>query len=140
MAEETTLSMTPPTIELVEHALREMGWEDRLEIAKMTASAGNSSTHVYNLPSAIQLLFGTNWDAPLLEPGYKGGLNWVDVAGLVRWLRDSVGDTVLAEAAEHRIQGIDSYQRQIEELRTVFTERMDQYRAVRADAAATSAE
>lgn len=140
MSEEATIAMMPPTLELVEHALREMEWEDRLGICKMTASAGNSSTHVYNLPSAVRLLFGTNWDAPLLEPGFKGGLTWVDVGQLVTWLRHSVGDAVLADEVESRALGLGSFQEQITEMRVVFTERMDQYRAVRDAAAAEQAE
>lgn len=136
MTEETIVSMTPPTLELVEHALRELEWDDRLTLYKMTSSAGNTMSSVYNLPSAVRMLLGTNWDAPLLEPGYKGGLTWVDVADFVRWLRDSVQDAELADAVESRVQGLDSYMAQVNEMRVVFTERMDQYREVRAAAQA----
>lgn len=139
MIEEATVSMTPPTLELVEHALRELEWDDRLTLYKMTASAGNTVSTVYNLPSAVRMVLGTNWDAPLLEPGYKGGLTWVDVDDFVRWLRESVQDAELADAVERRVHGLDNYMAQVNEMRAVFTERMDQYRAVRDAAAAEQA-
>lgn len=134
MSEETTVLFAPPTIELVEHALREMGWDDSLEGYKMTASAGNAATHLYSLPAAILFLFGTKWDAPLLEPGNKGGINWLDVNELVKWLRDSVGDAELAAAIQERALAFPSYHEQVLAMRDIFTQRMDQYREVRAQA------
>lgn len=140
MSEQAACMMAPPTTELVDHALRELGWEERITGYKMTASAGNAATDMYSLPAAILFLFGTRWDSPMLEPGTKGTINWLDMNELVAWLRDAVGDADLADAVEERALPLGSYHAQVVELQQVFTERMDQYREVRAAAAVAEAD
>lgn len=126
-----TIAFSMPTAELVEHALRELEWAERLPGYSMTPSAGNAQTDLYNLPDAIRFTLGTSWDAPLLSPGHKGAINWVDVNRFAAWLRDVIGDLELADAVYGRVVGLDSYQAQMTELAEVMTERMHQYRDVR---------
>ncbi len=140
MTEESTMTFTIPTAEFVEQALREVEWGDRLIGYMMTPTTGNKTRDMYSLPEAVQFLFGTKWDAPLLQAGYKGGINWVDVQQLVDWLRDVIGDVELADAVDRDVLGLGVYREQSMALLELFTERMNQYRAVRDAAAAAQAE
>ena len=110
--------------------MRELDYQERLVGYKMTPSAGNSAADLYSLPMAVLFLVGTPWDAPMLSPGFKGALNWVDVARLVEWLRDTVGDTDLAEAISEQAIGLPSYKAQSEVHRSLVSERMLQYQEV----------
>lgn len=122
--------LTPPSQELIEHAMRELDYQERLVGYKMTPSAGNSAVDFYNLPMAVLFLVGTPWDAPMLSPGFKGALNWVDVARLVEWLQDTVGDVDLADAIAEQAIGLPSYKAQSEVIVALVTERMLQYQEV----------
>lgn len=119
-----------PTPELVEHAMRELGYEDRLVGYKMTPSAGNAATDLYNLSQAVLFLVGTPWDAPMLSPGFKGALNWVDVSRLVSWLRQTVGDRELADAIAEQAIDLTSYKAQSDVIVSLVSERMLQYQDV----------
>jgi hypothetical protein len=67
----------------------------------------------------------------MLEPGFKGAINWIEMDGFVTWLRDTVGDADLAAAVQEQVVGLDPYYAQVQALGALLTERMDQYRAVR---------
>lgn len=131
MTTEVMERFVPPTTEQVAHALRELSYEERLVGHKMTPSAGNSACEMYSLPQAVVFLLGNRWDAPLLSPGFKGTINWIDIELLVKWLRDVVGDPDLADAIESQALPLDSYRLQMERLGELFAHRMRQYREVR---------
>ncbi|MDI6901568.1 MAG: hypothetical protein QMC79_07760 [Anaerosomatales bacterium] len=128
---ETIPALTPPSVELVDRALRDLDYEDRLVGYKMTPSAGNDRANLYSLPQAIVFLLGTRWDSPMLTPGFKGAINWVDLNAFANWLRDAVGDAPLASAVEEHVLPLDSYYAQVQTLSRVLGMRMDQYREVR---------
>ncbi|MHB1323799.1 MAG: hypothetical protein ACYC6J_05240 [Coriobacteriia bacterium] len=131
MSDENVTAFEEPTVEQVERWLRKLSYEERLTGYKMTATAGNTKVDMYSLPEAVLFLFGTRWDSPMLQAGFKGGINWVDVTELVVWLRDAVGDTELARAVEERVPTGESYHAQSLVLHELFTERVNQYRGVR---------
>lgn len=131
MTTEVMERFVPPTPERVAHALRELSYEERLVGHKMTPSAGNSACEMYSLAQAVVFLLGNRWDAPLLSPGFKGTINWIDIELLVNWLRDVVGDPELADAIESQAMPLDSYRLQMERLGELFAQRMRQYREVR---------
>ena len=124
-----------PTPELVEHALRELSYEERLLGYKMTPSAGNAPTNMYSLRDAVIFLTGTPWDAPMLHEGFKGTLNWVDGTKLVPWLRDVIGDDALATAVELQALPLETYMAQNLKIAELVEARMLQYRDVRTAAA-----
>ncbi len=126
----TAVAFAPPSAELIEHAMRELDYQERLVGYKMTPSAGNAATDLYNLPQAVLFLVGTPWDAPMLSPGFKGALNWVDVARLVAWLRDTVGDADLADAIAEQALELPSYKAQSDVIVSLVSERMLQYQDV----------
>lgn len=126
--EARELLFEPPPADLVEHALRELSWNERFVGYAMTASAGNAAKDIYSLRDAVLFLVGTAWDAPMLNPGFKGALNWVDVSRFATWLREVVGDESLAEAIEDVAVGLESYKAQAEAVAIILNERMVQYR------------
>lgn len=126
----TAATLELPTLGQVEHALRDLDYEHRFVGYAMTASAGNMAKDIYSLREAVLFLVGTTWDHPLLEPGYKGSLNWVDVPKLVAWLRDVVGDGELADGIEQQAVGLGSFRDQSLKVAELVNARMVQYRQV----------
>lgn len=126
---EDTKSLSTPSRELVEHATRELGWEERLVIYEMSATAGTSSLNVYNFPKLVSSLFGTRWDL-LLVDGSKEALVWVDLNDLIAWLRDVVGDVEFADAIAQAVATEDGFKDQLDSVLPIFRERVAQYRAV----------
>ena len=128
--EQTTTALPLPTYEQVEHWLRELTYEERFVGHAMTASAGNAAKTMYGLRDAVMFLTGNRWDAPMLHPGFKGAMHWVDVKKLVVWLRDAIGDADLAEAIGSEADGIEPYMVQSEIITRLVNARMLQYRDV----------
>lgn len=130
MSTQTQYTFADPSLEQVEYAFRELSYNERLVGYKMTASAGNAVNDMYSLREAVLFLAGITWDTPLLDPGYKGSLNWVDVHLLVEWLNEVVGDTDLATAIAQETFELESYREQSERIAELVVGRMTQYRKV----------
>lgn len=130
MSTQTQYAFADTSLEQVEYAFRELSYDERLVGYKMTASAGNAVNDMYSLKEAVLFLAGITWDTPLLDPSYKGSLNWVDVHVLVAWLNDVVGDTDLATAIAQETFELESYREQSERIAKLVVERMTQYRKV----------
>ena len=131
VTDEVTTTVLPlPTYEAVQHALRDLNYAERLVGHAMTASAGNAAKDMYGLRDAVMFLTGNRWDAPMLHPGFKGAMHWVDVKKLVAWLRDVVGDADLAEAISSEADGVEPYMAQSEIITRLVNDRMMQYREV----------
>ena len=128
--EAKTTALPLPTYEAVQHALRDLNYAERLVGHAMTASAGNAAKDMYGLRDAVMFLTGNRWDAPMLHPGFKGAMHWVDVKKLVAWLRDVVGDADLAEAISSEADGVEPYMAQSEIITRLVNDRMMQYREV----------
>lgn len=128
--EEATTALPLPTYEAVEHALRDLNYAERFVGHAMTPSAGNAAKDMYGLRDAVMFLTGNRWDAPMLNPGFKGTLHWVDVKKLVVWLRDVIGDADLAEAIHNEADGVEPYMSQSEIITRLVNARMLQYREV----------
>lgn len=139
-SEETTTALPMPTIEAVEHALRDLSYAERFVGHAMTPSAGNAAKDMYGLRDAVMFLTGNRWDAPMLNPGFKGAMHWVDVDKLVVWLRDVIGDADLAEAISREAAGLEPYYAQSEVMTRLVNARMQQYREVYDSAHAAEAE
>ncbi len=128
--EQATTALPLPTYEAVEHALRDLNYAERFVGHAMTASAGNAAKDMYGLRDAVMFLTGNRWDAPMLNPGFKGAMHWVDVKKLVVWLRDVIGDGDLAEAIAAEADGVEPYMAQSEIITRLVNARMLQYREV----------
>jgi hypothetical protein len=133
MTTATVSVLAPPSSELVERALRSLEYDERLIGYAMTPSAGNAAKDLYSLGDAVLFVLGTKWDAPLFDPSFKGGINWVDLSRMTDWVRDVIGDADLAEAMERDVLPLSSYMAQVIALGDVFGHRMEQYRALRGE-------
>lgn len=120
---------TTPTREFVQHATRELGWEERLTVYQMGASTGTTGVDVYNFPRLVGVLFGTQWSRLLTEE-VKPTLTWVDFKELVSWLRNVIGDAEFADAVEAAVAKEDGFKDQIDAILPLFRERVAQYHAV----------
>ncbi|MHB1452259.1 MAG: hypothetical protein ACYCXR_10615 [Coriobacteriia bacterium] len=96
----------------------------------MSASAGNSVKDIYSMRDLAIFVLGTSWDAPMLADGFKGALNWMDVAKLSAWVRDTVGDVELADAIDRDASGLETFRDQSMAIAELVKARMVQYDAV----------
>lgn len=126
---ETGSIFSAPSLELVEHATRELGYTERMAVQKMSAGPGNIVVDVYNLPQLVNTLFGTRWDRLMVE-GSKESFVWADLDAMVVWLRDVVGDPEFADAVATTVADGEGYKAQIDAMFPLFKERVAQYRAV----------
>ncbi|MDY0087557.1 MAG: hypothetical protein RBS78_03265 [Coriobacteriia bacterium] len=116
-----------PTSEMVEHALRELDWDGRFVGYQMHSSAGNAPANLYGLKDAVVFLTGTRWDR-IGPDNHKASLNWVHMESFVTWLRDSVGDSELADTIATEVLPLSSYKAQSDRITEILAERMAQYR------------
>jgi hypothetical protein len=127
MAGETQTVLPTPTPDQVTHWLRELGYEERFVGYAMSASVGNTATDMYSMRDMAVFVLGIRWDAPMLDSGFKGAINWMDVPKMITWLRDVVGDVELADAIEREIAGLDVYRDQSLAIASLVRQRMVQY-------------
>jgi len=133
-ASEAQVRFDAPSLEFVQHAIRELGFEERFTVTKMSGGIGNTRVEVYSFPQLVNVLFGTKWDR-LAPEGSKATLAWVDTDSLCRWLHDVVGDTELADAVRASLEGADYFKAQVDAMLPLFRERVAQYRTVLDDVA-----
>lgn len=140
MAGETQTVLPTPTPDQVTYWLRELGYEERFVGYAMSASAGNVATDMYSMRDMAVFVLGMRWDAPMLDSGFKGAINWMDVPRLIAWLRDVVGDVELADAIERETEGMDVYRDQNLVIASLVRQRMLQYDEVHRAAAVEDAD
>jgi hypothetical protein len=136
MAGEPQTVLPTPTPDQVTHWLRELGYEERFVGYAMSASVGNTATDMYSMRDMAVFVLGMRWDAPMLDSGFKGAINWMDVPKLITWLRDVVGDVELADAIDRETEGLDVYRDQNLVIASLVRQRMRQYDEVHRAAAA----
>jgi hypothetical protein len=129
MTAETESVMLAPSRELVQHATRELGYDERFTLYKMAASTGTNGVDVYNFPRLVNVLFGTRWDRLLLERG-KEAIVWTDFDKLVTWLRDVIGDAEFADAVAAAVAEKEVHKDRMDAITPLFRERVAQYRAM----------
>lgn len=129
MTDETESVFSTPSKESVQHATRELGYDERFTVYEMSASTGTSAVDVYNFPQLVNALFKTRWDRLVVE-GAKEAIVWTDCDELAAWLRDVIGDAELAEAIAAAVADKESYKDRLDAIQPLFRERVAQYRAV----------
>ncbi|PKQ20770.1 MAG: hypothetical protein CVT66_03445 [Actinobacteria bacterium HGW-Actinobacteria-6] len=115
-----------PSEELVRHAERELAYSERLTGYSASPAVGSQNVEMYSFAQAGKFLIGNNW-ANLLEDGTKSSLNYVDMAKLVTWFREVIGDSELADAVEQDVAGAKSYMEQADAAGAVLKARFMQY-------------
>lgn len=115
----------PPTPEEAAHALRDLGWDERLVCTRMASARGNTETYLYSLGEAAVFLLDASSSGVSLAA--SSSFVWVDVERFVRWVRDTVGDESFASVLEEKLAERQAYNDKLETLRYVMALRMAQY-------------
>lgn len=124
-------NLAAPTYEQVQHWLRDLGWDERFTGVQMTPSAGNKVHDMYNFAAALRFVFGTDWEAPLLDEDHKGSINWADMDKFIDWVRSVIGDVELADAMDAVSVEEEFLMAKIKATEPIVVARAEQYRAVR---------
>lgn len=124
-----TAVLTPPDAGLVERAIREVEYSERLTIHRMVVGLGTTFVDIYSFGDLVANIFGTDWHRLQIE-GSKADLMWVDPLRLGAWIGDVLGDREFADALTTALDGADHYKAQMEAIYPLFKQRAAQYEAV----------
>lgn len=100
--------LTPPSPELAERLLREVGQEDRLTGLKMSVMGGSNPVALYSLAQVASFLrIGTYEEA--MRPNNQETIGYIDLGALQTWVREVLRDTELADAIADETAGGEPY-------------------------------
>jgi hypothetical protein len=123
-----------PSVEEVRHYTRNLGWEGRFEFIETAPSLGNIVQRSYG----IEHFIGTIAQQQFGSGSSLGNAFFIDLDKLITWIRDAVGDSDFAEALKNAIEPSDSICLQIDAMRAIGTNRLNQYFGVLEEAECSS--
>jgi hypothetical protein len=112
-----------PSIEDVRHYTRNLGWEGRFEFVAAVPSLGTAAQRSYD----IEHFVGTIAQRQVKSGSSPGNAFFIDLNKLITWIRDVVGDVSFAEALVNTVDPKDSNYWQIDAIRAIGINRLNQY-------------
>ena len=94
---ERLVELEQPPQELAARLLAKVRFEDRLEVTRSVAMAGDIRSWVYTLREATDFLHMSRVE-DLLQKGGKGGIGYIHPPTLEKWVREVFQDQELALA------------------------------------------
>ncbi len=116
--------MEYPSEEEVRKFSRELDWHERLEVLSQGFHRGCYVEECYSITSLTRQIAKRNDRNP------TGGVRTLDGDVLVKWIRETIGDTELAAVVERIFAGDEHMQAKVDTVRVVLTTRMNQYTEV----------
>lgn len=122
-------NLSEPSRELAAAVLRQVDYEERLGGFRLDGAEGQIPQDLHSLedvarflrPDPVDLLFGA---------GGRGGINYVDLSVLSRWVAEVLGDAELAGAIREVTAQENAYGKQIRPVRELLELRLQQCRAL----------
>lgn len=115
------LFMEPPQLEEVCTYVRDLPYEQRILVMSQGFHRGAAQVACYNIKEFVQALSKREFDNP------AGGVRTLDFDDVVGWLRNTIGDEVLAQAIEDIAGEGGSMAQAVEKARLTLFVRMGQY-------------
>ncbi|MGV8084421.1 MAG: hypothetical protein AB2L09_12450 [Coriobacteriia bacterium] len=112
-----------PSIEDVRHYTRNFGWEGRFEFIEPVPSLGAIIQRSYG----IEHFIGTIAQQQFESGNSSGNVFFIDLDKLIAWIRDVVGDISFAKALKNAVDPKDSNYSQLDTIRAIGTNRLNQY-------------
>ncbi len=122
-------TLTQPSPELVAKILSELGSDECLGGYKISAMGGNAFYPLYSFEAAVNFLYADSYDL-LSAFGNKGSIGYIDPGVLGRWVAEVFQDQELAEAIDRETARRENYADQVEPIRVLMAERLQQCLAV----------
>ncbi|MBR0342801.1 MAG: hypothetical protein IJH64_11255 [Oscillospiraceae bacterium] len=118
--------MEYPTLEEAKYYTREMDFEDRLTVLSQGFHRGITYVRCYSLEQFVYAIGKREFNNP------AGGVRTLDFDELYSWIKDKIGDEILANAVQKICRDCDDIMEAIDVLRVVVYIRMNQYKEVMA--------
>lgn len=118
-------TLTQPDPETATTHREKAEYDERLIGVKMHGHKGNEQVNLYTLEDVADFI-GMAPMEMLEQYGNKGMVHYVDPRDLVEWLDTVQGDGELARAVEEQIETHDNYQAQVEPIKQLLKERLEQ--------------
>jgi hypothetical protein len=116
--------MEYPLVEEVKEYVRDLPYEQRLTILSQGFHRGPAEVHCYNLREFVMTLSKREFDNP------AGGVRMLEFDKVIPWLRDTIGDTILADAIQTIVEVSSSMIEATERTRLTIFVRVEQYNEV----------
>ncbi|MHB0975797.1 MAG: hypothetical protein ACYC1U_01225 [Candidatus Aquicultorales bacterium] len=122
--------LTEPSKEMAEQVLREIEtFDERLEVHKSTANAGNSVLYIYNLEDLVDSLVVSSRE-DLASRSSRAAIVFVPPEELLDWLGEKLGDKELQLAVAQAIELAEYPNDLIRRVKEVLEYRLRQCQAV----------
>lgn len=118
-------TLSQPDTETADTHRTKADYDERLIGVKMHGHKGNEQVNLYTLEDVAEFI-GMAPMEMLEQYGNKGMVHYVDPRNLVEWLETVQGDAELARAVEEQIEAHDNYQAQVEPIKQLLKERLEQ--------------
>lgn len=118
--------MEYPSLEEAKYYTREMDFEDRLTVLSQGFHRGITYVRCYSLEQFVYAIGKREFNNP------AGGVRTLDFDELYSWIKDKIGDEILANAVQKICRDCDDIMEAIDVLRVVVYIRMNQYKEVMA--------
>jgi len=126
------MELSEPSRELAVRLLGKVRFEDRLEVTRSAAMAGDIRSWVYTLQEAADFLHVSRIE-DLVQIGGRGGIGYIHPPALQRWVRDVFQDDELASAIEEKIEAGSCYAERMVGIKRLLEQRLAQCHNVLAE-------
>jgi hypothetical protein len=122
---EHLVELGEPSRDLAVRLLGKVPFEDRLEVTRSVAMAGDMRSWVYTLQEATDFLHMSRVE-DLLRKGGKGGIGYIHPPTLERWVREVFQDQELASAIKQQIDAGHCYAERMVGIKRLLEQRLAQ--------------
>jgi hypothetical protein len=129
---ESLIELSEPSRELAVRLLGKVRFEDRLEVTRSAAMAGDIRSWVYTLQEAAYFLHMSRIE-DLVQIGGRGGVGYIHPPALQRWVGEVFQDEELASAIGEEIEAGSCYAERMVGIKRLLEQRLDQCHDVLAE-------
>ena len=119
-----------PTGDESRHILRLLKWGEHFVATDISPAIGANNVYLYSLEEAARFLRLGRRGIGLSMSSGKSSISWVQVGRFVAWIRDAVGDFVLADAIERATEDAHCYRDEAKAFGRLVDMRISQLRAI----------
>lgn len=125
LLEENVAPMSPPTAEEVEYFSRRLDLEHAAVGVEFSRCGGTQPQHIMSFPDSVAFLEPIS---PYVAWQVHGSAHLIGGSYYENWIRNTVGDRVLADALKPYTENDDAMGKQLASIRPIIRVRLKQYK------------
>lgn len=130
LAAAAAAGLDAPTGDESRHVLRLLRWGEHFVATDISPAVGANNIYLYSLEEAARFLRLGKRGIGLSRGSGKASISWVQVDRFVSWIRDAVGDPVLADAIERAVKDARCYRDEAKAFGRLVDMRIAQLKAI----------